>query len=193
MSTKPIEDDAPLVEACINGDSAAWAVLVKRYHALISASIANRLKRYGFDPTCEETEDIRQNVLSSVWEEKKLLQVRNRKKIACWLSIVSGNAAIEHMRRKMADKNPKFISLSDIAKIDDMQTVSQEADEEGFSEMVERAIALLPPKEQLVSKLNLLHGMEYREIAQMLNMPKGTVSSCLKRAKEKLRRRLKDL
>ena len=190
MRQIPREDDAPLVEACLSGDTAAWAELTKRYSPLISASIANRLKRYGFDPSCEDTEDIRQNVLTSIWTDRKLADVRNRKSIAYWLAIVSGNAAIAHMRKKMAGRNPKFIPISD--DIDGTATDPETPGKKELSEEIERSIGSLPPKERLVIELNLLHDMEYLEIAQMLNMPKGTVSSCINRAKERLREDLKD-
>ena len=190
MYPKPVEDDMGLVEACINRDATAWAMLVKKYSPVISASIASRLKKYGFDPLCEDTEDIRQNILTSIWTGGKLEQVRNRKSIAYWLSIVSGNAAIEHMRRKMSGEYPKFVPISDTmdAETFDIET----ADRRELSEAIERAISSLPSKEQLIAKMNLLHGMGYREIAEMLNMPKGTVSSHIKRAKAKLRKKLND-
>ena len=95
MFRKDIEDDTLLVEACISRDTTAWAVLVKRYSTLILSSIAKALRKYGLDPLCEETEDIRQNVLAIIWEGSKLERVNNRKSIAHWLSIVSQNAAIE--------------------------------------------------------------------------------------------------
>ena len=192
MLLKSREDDPALVEACIKKDAAAWATLVKKYSGLISLSIANRLKRCGFDPLCEETEDIRQNLLTSIWMESKLEKVRNRKSIACWLSIASGNAAITHMRRKMADKNLKFIPFSDSADLETLAVDPKTPDKKELSEHFEKIVASLPPKEALVIKLNLIDGMEYRQIADMLKMPKGTVSSYIKRAKEKLRKGLKD-
>ena len=190
MFPRYIEDDGPIVEACIKKDAAAWAVLVKKYSGLISASIANRLKKYGFDPVCEDTEEMRQNVLTSIWTDGKLEKVRNRKNIAYWISIVAGNAAIEEMRKKASGENPKFVPICDTFDMEaaDLETPAKKE----LSEAIERSIGRLPPKEQMVAKLNLLHGVEYREIAEMLNMPKGTVSSCIKRAKEKLMRELKD-
>ncbi len=199
MFRKDIDDDTSLVEACISGDTAAWATLVKKYSSLISSSIANCLKRYGFNPLCEEAEDIRQNVLTLIWEGAKLEKVNNRKSIAHWLSIVSQNAAIEHMRKKLAGEKLKFVSISDMIdpeSLDLTQTSGSgtfdPSDKKELSEAIERSIGSLPSKEQLIIKLNILHGMRYREISEMLNIPKGTVSSHIKRAKEKLKWKLRD-
>jgi len=199
MRIKPAEDDATLVEACIKKDSDAWARLVNKYSRLISSSIVNRLKKYGFDPLCEETKDIRQNIFASIWKDGLLEKIRNRKSIAHWLSIVSGNMAIAHMRKKMSGGNPKFVPISDDLGpeeaamtepphiIDDEETAKK-----GLPERIESAISVLPPKEQLIIKLNLIHGMGYHEISDMLKIPKGTVSSYIKRARAKLKDALQD-
>lgn len=190
MRSRHMENDAQLVEACINKDAAAWSVLVKKYTGLIAAAISNRLKKYGFNPLCQDTEDIRQDILTHIWTSGKLSQVRNRKSIAYWLAIVSGNAAIEHMRRKIIREDPVPLVIPDEENIEDANSETPQKRE--LSEKIDTSIASLPPKEQLVIKLNLLHDMEYREISEMLNMPKGTVSSCLKRAKDRLKEELKD-
>ncbi len=190
MQSKYAENDAPLVEACINKDAAAWAALVKKYTGLISLSISNRLKKYGFNPLCEDTEDIRQNILTSIWTDGLLAEVKNRNNIAYWLSMVSGNVAIEHMRRKMAAKNPRLVPIDDAPEIEAGNPDTPAKKE--LSEKIDRSIESLPPKEQLIIKLNLLHEMDYNNISEMLNIPIGTVSSCIKRTKEKLKEDLKD-
>ncbi len=186
MTSKHTDDDAPLVEACLGKDPQAWARLVKKYTPLISASIAERLRKYGFNPRCEDTDEMRQNVLTSLWEKDKLQSVRNRKSIAFWLAIVSGNEAIDHMRRKIAGGHPKLIDISeideDIGHNDDVRPQVAE-----LSERVEKHIDQLPLKEKLATKLNLIHGMEYKEISEILGMPIGTVSSYIRRAKERIK------
>ena len=191
MRPNHTEDDSPLVEACINKDAAAWAELVKKYTGLISAAITNRLKKYGFKPLYEDTEDIRQNILASIWSGGKLEQIRNRKSIAYWLAIVAGNAAIEHMRRKKARRGFRLIPLSE-AEDTIAASGGETPERRELAEKIEQAIGALAEKERLVIKLNLLHGMEYREISEMLGMPKGTVASHIKRAKDKLKKDLKD-
>jgi RNA polymerase sigma factor (sigma-70 family) len=94
------------------------------------------------------------------------------------------------MRRKIVREDPVPLIIPDEENIED--TNSETPQKRELSEKIDTSIASLPPKEQLVIKLNLLHDMEYHEISEMLNMPKGTVSSCLKRAKDRLKEELKD-
>ena len=56
---------------------------------------------------------------------------------------------------------------------------------------VNEAIAKLPKKERLIAKLNLLHQKTHEEIAKITRFPVGTVSSSIKRSKDRLRERLK--
>ena len=194
------EGDISLVEGCIKKDLAAWAALVKKYSNLIHISIENRLKKYGHILSRQDTEDIRQNVLASIWKGEKLKEIRNREDISYWLAIVSGNVAVNHIRRKRFQAESKSISLFD--KLDEKEFVElipsaslnpkDEAMKNELSKKIDAVIELLPTKEKLVIKLNLLHNKEYSEISDILNIPKGTVSSHIKRAKGKLRKALKD-
>lgn len=192
--------DIELVESCLKKDMAAWADFVKRYSPLIRISIDNRLKKYGFNLPCEEIEDIRQGVLSSIWKDNKLEHVKNRDDISYWLSIVSGNMAVEHMRIKHRREPVKQVSLSE--KIEDGELSDlipsgtkgpqDEAAKNELSSKIEEAFEMLPAKERLIAKLAIIHEKKYDEIAEILHLPQGTVSSYLKRAKEKMQKELKD-
>jgi len=199
MLNMDVESDKPLVEACINKDALAWERLVRRHFELILASIKNRLRRYGFDPACEDTEDIRQDVVAAIWRENKLESVRNRDNIACWLSIVSGNMAILHMRKKLPYA-PRPMPIADETDEDnslgaafDKTDICESLDRKEARRWIEESINALPTKEKLVVKLHLLYGKKFHEVAEILHMPIGTVSSHAKRAKTKLREKLKYL
>ena len=58
---------------------------------------------------------------------------------------------------------------------------------------IEKAIEELPAKEKLMIQLHLFHDKKYREIADMLDIPTGTVSSYIKRSKAYLKKSLKNL
>lgn len=195
-----IGDDTRLVEECMAGDIKAWQDFTEKYSGLISIAIESRLKKYGFRLKAPDIEDIRQDVLISLWQGRKLEHIRNRSDISYWLAIVAGNTAIGYIRRKLSLEPVEPVSIFDAA---DGKTIAEiipsfrenPADkflQNALSEKIDALIGSLPPKEQIVIKLNIVHGKKYDEIADMLKMPPGTVSSCVKRAKEKLRKGLKD-
>lgn len=194
------ENDLRLVESCIAMDLSAWSKLTKKYSDLISISIENRLKKYGIKfPSCE-IEDIKQDVLTFVWKGKKLETVRNRGNIACWLAVVSGNIAIEYAQKMRKAAPSPTVSLQD--KIGEKEIAEFVASygtcpkdgalRKELARGINDAIGSLPAKERLIMELNLIHEKKYHEIAEILRLPTGTISSYIKRAKEKLKEKLRD-
>lgn len=177
------KDDSALVERCIAKDASAWSELVGKHSGLIRDAIFNRARKYGVLLGRHEIEDITQDVLASIWKADKLSTIKNRDNISCWLAIVSGNAAAEYLNHK--DKEEP---LSD----EDASCVDSPRDEEAILE-IEKAVGKLPPRESLIIQLHLFHDKKYREIADMLDIPEGTVSSYVKRAKARLKKLLKNL
>ena len=201
MEYKVPENDRTLIEACLKKDFRAWSELISRHSKLVHISIENRLKKCGVTLPPHDVEDISQDVFTTIWKENKLRLVANRDDIRYWLSIVAGNAAIDHVRRPEIRESFKTVSLyekfqdKDLSDIIPAGIIKPEDDkaEINMAESIDKAIAALKSQEKLIIKLHLLHGKKYHEIADMLNMPKNTVSSCVRRAKENLKKRLREL
>lgn len=199
MDENCAKDDRYLVEACLKKDLAAWSSLVKKYSALVCIAIKNRLERYDLRLSRQDIEDIKQGVFADIWQGNKLKAIENRADISYWIAIISGNAAMEHFRKKDARLWARTVSLSgkigegaleDIlpSEVTDPEKKIARAETE---DRIDLAIESLPEKEKLMIKLHLIHDKKYHEIAVLLDVPKGTVSSYIKRGKEKLRKLLK--
>ena len=193
------KNDRHLIAACIKKDLVAWSGLVKKYSGLVYVSIENRLKKYGLDVSSHDIEDIRQNIFSNIWKNGKLSNITNRDDISYWIAVLSGNAAMEHFRSSQTRQLRNTIPL--YHKIDEEglneifpSGIPGPNDELARAEMEERidlAIESLDGHEKLMIKLHLVHDKKYHEIAEFLSVPKGTVSSYIKRAKEKLKEALR--
>ena len=201
-----------LVQNCIKKDKRAWDIFVERYSKVVFWAIRNRLKRFGYNFDEGDIEDIHQDVFISLWSDNKLAQIKDKDRVAGWLAMVAGNAAIDYFKKMKRQSPPNSLSLyEEIYKSGDggdktLEDVlpSQDAGPgkrahlNDIFELVDSAINSLKPKEKIVVKLNLLHGMRHRDIAEALKMPVNTVSTTIARAKEdlkvKLRRKgIKDL
>lgn len=194
-------DELELINRCIQKDHLAWDEFVKKYSTLIVGAAQNRLKKYGFYLERHEIDDIKQNTLFSIWEDNKLEAVKNPKDISYWLAMVAGNKAIDYVRKYSKEGLLKSKSLFE--KIGDAEFIeiipsegmlaSEEAARSEISKKVSEAIESLPAPERLIIKLHILDEKKYYEIADMLRLPRGTVSTHMRRGKEKLRKILASL
>jgi len=191
--------DSMLIDDCLTGNADAWAFFTKKYSDLITLSIRARLKKYGLKPSVEEVEDLRQTVLKGLWDDKKFKNIRNRENISYWLAITAGNIATECMRQKARSEDNVVFTTGDIESdyASEIEPACQSNPRDAacrgeFLDKLHTAMRSLDPKEKLILKMGLLHGKKYREISDILKLPPGTVSSYLKRAKNKVRKALKD-
>jgi RNA polymerase sigma factor (sigma-70 family) len=200
MNKSHFDDNAHLIRSCIAKDLPAWDFFTKKYSNLVLSSIDRRLRKYGIYPKPDDLIEIRQDVLSFLWESGKLAEVRDPESLKYWLAVVSGNTALQYMKNKARITRLAPVSLSEM--IGDTELIElmpsgapTPAEELGRSELsgkIDEVIESLPPKEKLVLKLNILHGKKYEEIAKIIALPPGTVSNYIKRAKERLRKKLRD-
>jgi RNA polymerase sigma-70 factor (ECF subfamily) len=70
---------------------------------------------------------------------------------------------------------------------DDPDAVLDQCDQ-----VLAEAVRELPPQEQAVLLLRAIGEFKYREVAQILGIPLGTVMTCLSRGRQRLRERLLD-
>ena len=121
--------------------------------------------------------------------------------LRAWLFKILSNTAISRFRHTSHDR--ENTSLDDIEEAalypqlaDGAARLQESAEEEALSGIldvdVRRAIEELPEPFKLVVALSDIAGFSYREIADMLEVPLGTVMSRLFRGRRVLRRALAD-
>lgn len=173
---------------------------VHKYSRLVYIAIRNRAKKYGFSLSHDEISDIRQDIFASIVENNALSTIKNTTSLPYWLAIVSGNAAMQYLRRTRRREPIKPISLSETIGETELADLipsstpdpAETMQKKELSEKIAAAIESLPVTEKLIAKLSLIHGKKQKEIAEMLRIPPGTVSTYIMRAKAKLRDLLKD-
>ena len=180
--------DQALVARCINGERLAWDRLVERFSRLVYWAIKTRLSHAGCHYNRQDLEDIFQEVFCLLWEKDTLRQIRNREKISGWLAMVAANCAHNFFRgKKHGFSRKEFLP----EKTPSSDCAAEEClERKGLSHIMEESLDFLPPRERIVLKLNYLYDKTHEEIASILKMPQNSVSSIIKRTKEKLRQRL---
>ncbi|MEO8495725.1 MAG: RNA polymerase sigma factor [Planctomycetota bacterium] len=182
-----MSDEQLLLQYRATGERSLFAALVHRYER----ELYNYLCRYLGKP--EMAEDVFQ--ITCILVHQKCDQFEEGRRFRPWLYAVATNAAIDAQRR---DKRHRAVSLDragvgsdDSAKLADL-LVSEDPDplsqasrlESG--EWVQHALDQLSDQMRHVVHLVYYQGLKYREAADALDIPVGTVKSRLNAAIRKL-------
>jgi RNA polymerase sigma-70 factor (ECF subfamily) len=111
-------------------------------------------------------------------------QLRDQQTIRAWLYRILSNCWRDHFRRSR-----ETVDVDDIILIE-AQTPDLQHDRQQIVKRVRNAIARLPMGQRQVISLVDLEGCSYIEVAQILDIPIGTVMSRLSRARSALKDQL---
>lgn len=176
-----------LVGRCIDRDKNAWDDFVERFSGIVFWAIREKAKGITSHYSQQDVEDIFQNVFTLLWEKERLKQIKNREKITSWIVIVAATCTMNYFRGRRKEGLRVTIPADEgYAQIDNRKTTEQER----LYGVLEELINFLPCRERVILRLSYLHGRTHQEIANLLVIPQNTVSSLIKRSKEKLRKEL---
>ena len=184
-----MEQDAHLVQQCLQGDGSAWEELVRRH----SRRVFNVCYRFVGNRT--EAEDISQEVFLRVY--KTLGSYRSAHGgFATRMTSVTRNLLIDHYRRTKRDRLTD--SLDDaMPVVENKESVGRRPDEQALlgelSGQVQTALTKLSPELREAVILRDLQQLEYAEIQQVLGVPEGTVKSRINRGRIELARLLQQM
>src|SRR5579871_405136 len=187
QTSDSVDSDLNLVERCLSGNETAWEDLVK-LHTRRVYSIC-----YRFTSSDAEAQDLTQDVFLRVF--KNLRSFRSGEGLfVVWLTRLTRNLLIDHYRRTRMDRATE--SIEDQVKVLE-ETIAVLARTDGMlagreaSEVLQAGLQKLSPELRETVILRDLEELEYREIAQVLNVPEGTVKSRLNRGRAELARVLR--
>lgn len=133
----------------------------------------------------QEAEDLTHDVFLRVHD--KLDQFEGRSDLGTWIYRIATNLCLNRLRRlRRATLFEAIERTFGLAGGEPDQSVALVADETRSA--VREAIDQLPPVYRVCVVLRDLEGRSYREIAEILAVPEGTVMSRLSRGRERLRR-----
>ena len=183
-------DEELLLDYRDHGNRPAFEELVHRYEK----ELYGYLRNYLGDP--EMAEDVFQQTFLQVY--LKCDQFEPERKLRPWLYAVATNQAIDHQRHsgrhRMAsldgrmgkgDEDSETGSFVELFDSPDRGPVEANVNLEQAGE-VRRAVDDLPEQMRQVVLLVYFQGLKYREAAQALGIPVGTVKSRLHGAVQKL-------
>ena len=181
--------DHDLVQRVQAGDSTAFRALFDKYHRRAFAVAVGVVKNE------DDALDVVQEAFVKV--HKNIHKFEGSSSFYTWLYRIVMNASIDHVRRTSRRKNQDF----------DERTLHEESDVAGDGALVptltdanpgkailrrelgnaiQAALQELPEHHRAAIVLREIEGMSYEEMAEALEVPKGTVMSRLFHARKKM-------
>lgn len=182
--------DGVLAQQTLEGDQVAFEKLVQRYSSTLFNFICRFLNDY------DAASDILQQVFTQLYIS--LPNLRTGEPLKAWLFQVARNRCLDELRRKRVIHFSELQSsnedddLSPLAIIPDNSPLPEDvAEHHDLQNILQEAIAALPPKFRAVVLLRYAAQLSFSEIGRTLRMPEATAKTYFQRAKPLLRATLK--
>jgi RNA polymerase sigma-70 factor (ECF subfamily) len=186
-SVNRVDPDSKLVQRCLSGDAAAWEEMVKTHTRRVYALC------YRFTGSGSEAQDLTQEVFLRVFKTLKSFR-SGEGSFVIWLTRLTRNLLIDHYRRTRLDRATDSIE-DQLPVLEERSTAGARTDAllagREASELLQAALDKLSPDLRETVILRDMEEMEYREIAEVLKVPEGTVKSRLNRGRAELARILR--
>jgi RNA polymerase sigma-70 factor (ECF subfamily) len=179
IDTATTVDDQTLVAETLAGRGEAFGTLVERYDRAVY-HLAYRTLR-----DAEEARDVAQEAFFKAFRSLKTF--RPGAKFSTWIFSITYHACCDRLGRRKRYSSEELPDRADPGAGPEQEAIA--GDE---AHRLRAAIARLPEKYRSVITLYHLQSRQYDEIAQVLEIPIGTVKTHLFRAKEQLRRMLNE-
>ncbi len=178
--------DQTLIENCLAGRREAFGLLVERYQNRLFHSLIHLLG------SRDDAQDVAQDAFIQAFQ--KLSSFRGQSQFYSWLFRIAFNRAVSDKRkmRRMSislegRRETIGIETSDLNPSSEPSYAMDVADRQ---RIVQQALAELSEEFRTALTLKEMDGMSYEEIADLLDVPLGTVRSRIHRARLELRDKL---
>jgi len=189
-----LRKDAQCIERALRGDISGFQELVERYERRAYAIALSVIR----NP--DDAKDIAQEAFIRVYQ--KLEGFKGESSFYTWLYRIVFNLAVDLSRKRyrtreigFVDPGKEGVSLETISesehsgKIPDPAQVTLRAE---LSSKIETALQTLSPEHRAVIVLREMDGLSYSEIAESVQISKGTVMSRLHHARKRLQLALRE-
>lgn len=178
-----------MVALAKQGSEPAFRELIRRYerpvYSLIFRMVRNR----------ELAEDLAQETFIKVLNA--VHSYRPEFKFSSWVFKIANNAAIDHLRKRELDtlsldgsphaQTPEMIEATTLQIAERGESALDEVEHRELGRAIEAAIDGLRPEYRSCILLRHVQGHSYEEIAEILDLPLGTVKTYIHRARNELR------
>ena len=177
-----VEDDIQLIHKVLSGDNEAFTTLVRKHQKRVHALAWRRVGDFHF------AEEITQDVFLRIY--KHLSKLKDPRQFSGWVYVTTNRLCNTWLKKnKSAMKSLEDVSVVEVEESSYSRYISElrkeEFDEHRY-ELVKQILEKLPESERTVMTLYYLGEMTAKEIGNSLGVSINTVTSRLRRARERL-------
>ncbi len=189
MSSMNEEQDKEAIRRTLRGETKAFEILVRKYQQ----SIMNYIGRMVRDR--EMAIDFTQDVFVRAYSSLRSFDPTH--KFTTWLFRIASNLVIDHWRKKKI----QALSISEPADEDrgpaldipdNGPSVARKFELAELRRRIEKTLEQLPVSQRELFIWRHVNGLSYEEMAEIKNLPLGTVKNRVYQAKETIRRLLEE-
>ena len=182
--------DQEIVERVIAGDTDSFSILLDKYQDRIYSAVLN----YVYNP--DDAVDVTQEAFVKAYT--KLTSFNRSSAFYTWIYRIAVNAAIDFLRKKKSrpadsldDARYTQLGLEPVSK-DPASDPDKALVRSDGKRALREAISRLSDKLRSVIVLHDVEGLSQEEVAEVLQVPIGTVKSRVSRARAELRHILRE-
>lgn len=189
----PLEIDwSQVVRRCMDGDSGAWAELVRTHHRRVYGLC------YRFTGNVADAEDLTQDVFLKIYSNLSSFDIL-RGSLQVWITTMTRNLLVDNFRRTKnlratGSLDEGWDGTDELRPVDRLTASGpsphESAAQKELAKMVQEGLARVSVELREAVILRDLQDMDYKEIAQVLGIPEGTVKSRISRGRAELARLL---
>lgn len=191
----PVPDDRTLAAQAAQGSEKAFRELLRRYERPVFSLIYRMVRDRGI------AEDLSQETFIRTFNA--IGSYNPGYKFSSWIFKIAHNLTIDHLRKKRIDTisihgSPDAVTPDEQARTSLVLESTHERPDAYVENIelggqIEAAIGKLRPEYRAVTLLRHVEGYSYREIADVLELPLGTVKTYIHRARLELKAALAPL
>lgn len=180
MEDLRVETDESIAKVVQNGDAEAFGLLIERYEV----KILRYGKRFLF-----QYEDIEDAVQDSFMKAYTNIQsFDTEQKFSPWIYRIAHNTFINVIKKKGKEVLPSFDADTLLGNIRAKENPEHELIEEEDRNLLNKTVNMLPPKYREPIILYFFEEKDYKDIADIMHIPIGTVGVRIRRGKEKIKK-----
>lgn len=161
--------DAALLAAVARGDQDAFALLYDRFAGMVYGVVRRTLR----DPA--QSEEVAQEVLVELWRTANRYDP-SRGGVSTWILTLAHRRAVDRVRSEQSRRDrTERLAATDHRR--DHDEVAEQVELQLEHEQVRAALDTLTPLQREAVELAYYRGYTYREVAEQLGAPLGTIKT----------------